>query len=219
MTQSAITGLNIHYGAGWVAPTGWMNFDASPSLWLERLPGIGRLIRVNAERFPDSVAFGNIVTGLNVPKCSAKAIYASHVLEHLSFKDCRRALRNTYDLLKPGGVFRLVVPDLKARAERYLSSNGSDAAHRFMRETLLGKEMRPRTCAGRIRSMLGNSDHLWMWDEASMTDALTDAGFVGVRRCSFGDGADESFRDVESRGRFFDDETGIEELAIEAAKQ
>jgi len=69
-----------------------------------------------------------------------------------------------------------------------------------------------------IRGILGNSDHLWMWDEASIADALRRVGFAEVRRCSFGDATDPAFALVESADRFTDTDTGIVEVAMEAIK-
>ena len=39
------------------------------------------------------------------------AILAEHVFEHLTLEDCKVALNNCYDYLKPGGYIRLAVPD------------------------------------------------------------------------------------------------------------
>jgi hypothetical protein len=58
-----------------------LNFDASITLRMERLPVVGRFVKKNSQRFPDGVAFGDIVKGLPLPDGSADGIYASHVLE------------------------------------------------------------------------------------------------------------------------------------------
>ncbi|MDE2466387.1 MAG: methyltransferase domain-containing protein [Alphaproteobacteria bacterium] len=213
-------GLNIQYGACRCAAPGWLNFDASPSVWLERLPVIGRFVRVNTERFPEEILFGDIITGLPVEANSAKAVYASHVLEHLAYNDCLKALRNTLAILKPNGVFRLIVPDLEARARVYLSSReeNCDAANDFCRSTSFGVSDRPKGLIRQLRNVLGNANHLWMWDERSMAAALRGAGFVGIRRCQLGDAEDRDFDVVESPQRFFDDDWKIVELALEARK-
>ena len=216
-----IDGLNIQYGAGWAAPHGWLNFDNSPSVRIERLPLLGRFLMVNATRFPDRILYGDIIRGLPVDASCAKAIYASHVLEHLAYNDCRKALANTYNILKPGGVFRLIVPDLRERTQRYFTAldNGeSAAADDFCRSTLFGVSDRPKGIAGMIRSMLGNSHHLWMYDEGSMMRVLNDTGFVAIRRCRFGDAEDPDFKMVEDESRFFDAACNIAELALEARR-
>lgn len=209
----------VQFGCGWSAPRGWVNYDASPTLRFERLPLIGRLYTKNASRFPDDVLLGDIVEGLPHPPGSVDGIYASHVLEHLSEQDCRQALRNVFALLKPGGTFRLIVPDLEWRARSYLDAaarGDADAAHAFMHSSFLGAQQRSRTLLGRLKDMLGNSAHLWMWDRRSMSHALEEAGFDRIRVCAFGDAADPEFALAEEPGRFIDD--GHPEVALEARK-
>ena len=58
-----------------------------------------------------------------------------------------------------------------------------------------------------MREVFGNSRHLWMWDERSLTKALSEAGFTDIRRCQFGDCSDPVFQSVEEMGRFVDGET------------
>jgi Methyltransferase domain len=204
LDRSPSTGSLIQYGAGFCAPPTWRNFDASPTLRFERLPLVGRLYTRNENRFPPNVEVGDIVRGLPVAPGSARAVYASHVIEHLALDDARAAFRNTMTLLAPGGLFRMVVPDLEVLARQYLSKDSPKAAADFMRESGLGKERRPRTLAGMARDWLGNSGHLWMWDFKALSTELADAGFVAVRRCVAGDSAEPCFADVEDPGRFAD---------------
>ena len=153
-------------------------------------------------RFPNTVEYGDIVAGLPVEENQCRAIYCSHVLEHLSLEDCKRALRNTYSYLEPGGIFRFVMPDLRGLAEAYLAHDSSDAAHMFMERAWLGKKTRPQSLAKKLISSTGNADHLWMWDYASMSTELESAGFTNIRRAQFGDSEEPRFADVESRDRW-----------------
>lgn len=198
--------LYVQYGCGLSAPDGWLNFDASPALRIERLPVVGRFLRVTG--FPPGARVGDIVRGLPISDGSARGVYASHVLEHLTLADCRTALRNTLRMLMPGGTFRLIVPDLEARARRYVEDGDGGL---FMRSTMLGKEARPS-----LRQRASLSAHLWMWDFRSMSAELQDAGFTSIRRASFGDAEDPMFARVEDRGRFIDGD--LHELAIEARR-
>ena len=120
----------VQYGCGFSVADGWLNFDSSPTLRIERLPFIGgalsSLLVRNSKQFPKEVAYGDIVKGLPLPDGSATACYASHVLEHLSREDMRIALRNTAKILRPGGVFRMIVPDLLERAKRYVLAADND---------------------------------------------------------------------------------------------
>jgi hypothetical protein len=195
-------GLLVQYGCGFQAPAGWRNFDASPTLRFERLPVIGRAYTRNSQRFPGNVEFGDIVDGLPLPAGSCRAIYASHVLEHLSLEDFRTALRNTYQLLKRDGLFRLVVPDLEILARRYLELREPTAAVTFMEETCLGVSERPRGLRGLLKLWLGNTNHLWMWDRKSLESELTKVGFSQIHACSLGD--TPIFDKVEDPARLVD---------------
>lgn len=211
----------VQYGCGCSCPSGWINFDSSPTLRLQRLPIIGGLFRRGDTVFPQDVRYGDIVKGLPVADASVQGIYASHVLEHLSYDDFWTALHHTFRMLKPGGIFRLVVPDLQARAERYLRDTGlnrPEANSWFMQATRLGRERRSRGLGPLLRETLGGSTHLWMWDENSVAAALRKTGFTGIRRCRFGDCADAAFRQVEEAERFHDSHADIEECAMEAVR-
>lgn len=197
-----MSNLYVQYGCGFSAPAGWMNFDASPTLRFERIPFAGRLFTKNASRFPENVRYGDIVEGLPLASESCSAVYCSHILEHLAFEDASKALSNTFRYLKKGGTFRLVVPDLKQLAAEYLASDAHGAAHQFMESTCLGRNHRPRSLAGFLKDWLGNSAHLWMWDEKAMTEALRNTGFSSIRRCCFGDAIDPKFAEVEDADRF-----------------
>jgi predicted SAM-dependent methyltransferase len=192
----------VQFGCGWSAPSEWRNFDASPTLRFERLPLIGRLYTKNESRFPSNVEYGDIVKGLPVSADSCKGVYCSHILEHLSLNDFREALRNTKKILQPGGIFRLVLPDLEWSIKRYFEDQSNSAAIDFMKETSLGHERRAKGFKRSITTWFGNSQHLWMWDYKAIKSELEDTGFVEVRRASFGDSSDPAFRTVEDSGRW-----------------
>ncbi|HEY4651545.1 MAG TPA: methyltransferase domain-containing protein [Pontibacter sp.] len=208
----------VQYGCGLSAPEGWINFDASPTLRLQKLPVVGNLLSAKLNvKFPDSVRYGDITKGLpGISDNSCDGVYCSHVLEHLSLSDFRIALQNTYRILKPGAIFRCVVPDLEVIARSYISrldsEDKSEASIRFVKDTLLGVEARSKGIKGVATGVFGNSHHLWMWDNASLTEELYKAGFKDVRKCSFNDSEDSSFSKVEDESRF------INAVALEAIK-
>jgi len=194
----------VQYGCGWSAPKGWRNFDASPTLRFERIPFVGKFYTRNQSRFPKNVEYDDITTGLPISDISCKAIYCSHVLEHLSLEDFRKALSNTHRKLRGGGVFRLVLPDLHFYAEEYLRDRSADAALTFMRDTCLGLENRERGFFPLLKVWLGNSQDCWMWDFESLRGELQRAGFVDIRRASYGDSSDPKFAEVEQVDRWKD---------------
>lgn len=195
-------GINVQYGCGLSAPHNWMNFDASPTLRLQRLPLLGKAITRGRSVFPENVAYGDVVRGLPLGNASCRSAYCSHVLEHLSLADFRKALRETLRVLKPGGVFRGVLPDLEALAKAYLADGTPSAAVTFMQDSMLGVRERPRGLRGLAVAALGNSHHLWMWDYMAIAAELVQAGFIEIRRASFGDSDGPAFEAVEIRSRW-----------------
>jgi predicted SAM-dependent methyltransferase len=197
--------MHVQYGCGWSAPDGWVNFDASPTLRFERLPVLGLLSRKNGERFPKNVLYGDVTKKLPVDDDSCDGVYSSHVLEHLPLEDVDKALSETFRILKPGGLFRVVVPDLAAAAEEYLSNlkNGvADANSEFLRTTQLGQEKRVRSPKALVYEWLGNARHLWMWDYTSLEQKLAQHGFREMRIARFNDSEDPAFVAVEAPERF-----------------
>lgn len=59
-----------------------------------------------------------------------------------------------------------------------------------------------RGLRGLFVAWLGNSSHLWMWDEKSMAERLAQVGFKSIRRATFGDAEDKMFNEVEHFDRF-----------------
>lgn len=218
--------VRVHFGCGGHIGPSWENYDMSPMMRIERLPGGAALKKLagGGNTFPREVRPGDITKGPLVGKGTATAAYASHVLEHLTLEDAKKAIANTYDMLAPGGVFRLIVPDLEWRARVYLedlSRKDPEAASNFLRYSILGQEERRRGVVAHIRKALSGSSHLWMWDFVSMGHALESVGFVNVRRCGFGDATDAAFSEVEYEPRFWgtiDEATKYPELAVEAVK-
>lgn len=207
----------IHFGCGLCAPTEWTNFDCSPSLRLQRLPVVGRCVPGGAfGRFPPNVHYGDVVRGLPVPNGSATLVYSSHVLEHLSLADARRALRNVRQAMKRGATFRCVLPDLEQLVAEYQADETSNAAARFMENTLLGEPRRDRSLGGLLRQLAGNSRHLWMWDFKGLAAELHAAGFTAIRRAMFHDSTHEGFRLVEAENRWTN-QLGIECITGDAA--
>lgn len=193
---------NVQYGCGWSAPPTWTNFDASPTLRFERLPVVGSVYTKNERPFPSNVRYGDVVTGLPVDDHSVSVLYCSHVLEHLSLEDASTAIANSFSVLRPGGIWRIVVPDLRSLAESYLTRRDPAAAIDFLRSTRLGREGSRRSLRQRLRDALGNADHQWMWDYESLSAALQDAGFVEIRRATLGDSGIADFTDVEDADRW-----------------
>ncbi len=192
----------IQFGCGPCAPKGWRNFDSSPTLMFEKTPIIGKLYTKNKDRFGPNVEIGDIVKGLPVGANSAKAVYCSHVLEHLSLEECQKAIQNSFKILESGGTFRFVLPDLEYWIHQYVNDPSPDASKKLLYEIQFGLEKRPKGLFSHFYEYLRTSAHLWMWDYKALKQELEQAGFVDIRRAQFGDSPDEMFKQVEGEHRW-----------------
>jgi predicted SAM-dependent methyltransferase len=191
------------YGCGFSSPETWTNFDSSLTLYFERIPLLGTFYTKNSSRFPKNVEFGNIIDGLPVSSDSCKGVYCSHVIEHLSLEEMRVALVNTFEILKSGGCFRCVLPDLEYAIKQYNQNSSPDSALAFLRQIEMGKEKkRSKKLWSMLLESMSNSQHFWMWDYKSIASELEKVGFINIRRAEFGDAADLVFNDVEDETRW-----------------
>jgi SAM-dependent methyltransferase len=179
--------IYVQYGSGAQYVPGWISFDASPTLRLQKVPLLGRLLKGHLNCvFDEEIRYGNIVNGLPLTDNSVDVVFCSHILEHLALEDFYTALSHTYRILKSGGIFRIIVPNLRLDIEDYLSAynspeSGGEASISFFRNSCVGKVTRPKSLKSFIVEYLGNSAHLWMWDDKSLKLALSQAGFVEIK--------------------------------------
>lgn len=193
----------VNFGCGLSVGRDWVNYDASPTLRIQRIPIAGAIAKKLVKPvFPEFAMYGDVVRGLPEKSGSVGLVYCSHILEHLSLADFRMALAEVKRILEPGGVFRAVLPDLEAYAKSYLEDQSHDACSKFMRSTRLGHLTRPKGFSGVARAIYGNSSHLWMWDYKGLAGELIDAGFTRVRRAYFNDSSHFDFHEIEDLGRW-----------------
>jgi len=193
----------VNFGCGLSVGESWLNYDASPTLKLQRFPIIAPLAKKFIKpTFPDLAIFGDITRGLPINANSADYVYCSHVLEHLSLEDFKTSLLNVFKILKPGGTFRGVLPDLEQEIKRYTQNDHPESCSSFIRSCYIGRESRPKKLSQYIREMLGNSHHLWMWDYKGLANELEKAGFIEIRSASYGDSEHKVFEDIEDFSRW-----------------
>ena len=70
---------------------------------------------------PDNILVHNLAKGIPFDADSVDAVYHSHLFEHLERGVARQFAREVHRVLKPGGVHRIVVPDLEEACQLYLA--------------------------------------------------------------------------------------------------
>ena len=222
MTHKNNNDLYVQYGAGNEAIAGWLNFDASPRLRLQKLPIIGRLFRRSIV-FDEGIIYGDIVKGLPVAPETVRGLFAAHVLEHLSYEDAVICIQNSFSILQPGGRFRLIVPDLSYYIKEYVNSKSKhiktnkSASSEYNFHSGLGTKQSLKSVFSRMIRAFGNSEHLWMWDEESLIFELAEAGFVDISKFEPSNSDDPMFIAPERDHQFYG-ERGHYGLCLQAFK-
>ena len=204
--------MNIHIGCEHKIGKSWINFDISYVAVFEKIPIIGKCFQINPKRYPEEVRYGDISKTLLCDENKANNIYCSHALEHMTLEDMQKSLKNIYRMLKPNGIFRLIVPDLRTRIDHYKKLG----ANQFIESIGMGKKRSNKNFIDRLRGLFGNSNHLWMYDEDSMRTCLKEAGFKKIERCKYNDSGVDVFSEVEEEYRFVDND--FVELAFQCTK-
>ncbi|MEF3279760.1 MAG: methyltransferase domain-containing protein [Elusimicrobiota bacterium] len=92
-------------------------------------------INIDFHSNSSSVIRVNILKGLDFESNTFDAVYTSHFLEHLPKNKAVFVLKEIYRVLKPGGILRVVVPDLENIAREYLkileNINNEDYKERY----------------------------------------------------------------------------------------
>ncbi|WP_421998997.1 class I SAM-dependent methyltransferase [Reyranella sp.] len=185
--------LRLNIGCGRSPTPDWINYDNSLAVRLARVPVLARLLAWFGLIDPYGLEFVDFCrhhrirsanAARRIPQAagSVEAIYASHMLEHLDRREARSFLAECRRVLIPGGVLRVVLPDLRDAAFNYLRSGDADA---FLRHLQFDLD-RPRG-AGRLRLLLsGGRGHRWMYDRDSLISLIEAAGFVDVQAMAEG---------------------------------
>ena len=197
--------LNLGCGPD-ASPGRWTDIDGSWNLkvqtaWWGR-PFADMAARRSGFRWPAHIQWLDITKGIPYADGSVDAVYASHVLEHLYRQDALLLLTEIHRILRPGGVVRMVLPDLRSMARAYLADDGPDAAIRFNADLLMRDAKPPSGWLGRLKKCWADHhSHKFMYDEALLLRDLQAAAFAEATEKSFLDSRIPEIGDVERAGR------------------
>ncbi len=194
----------------------WTNLDFSPYARLRRHPLLIRAMRaiglISDYRMslleavdPELIAW-DLVKGIPFPDDTFDVVYHSHFLEHIPKEEAPGFLAECGRVLKPGGILRVVLPDLQLLTKSYMEAvkvveDGNPAGRiqheravnelfdQMVRTEITGTaeqhgwkrwiERKVRGDAARAGEL-----HRWMYDRISLSSLLESVGFRQVQQTS-----------------------------------
>lgn len=186
MSESSI---KVNFGCFNSNIRGWIGVDnALRHIVLSKIPlfawvlfKIGRLsneqYQWHKNKLFKSVKYGDARKKLKFRPSSVDFFYSSHMIEHLFYDEAVFFLKETFRILKKGGVLRLCFPDW----DRIRIQDNFDGS-----------------LFARNKKQLKHA-HKWLWTFDSMKSILIEIGFQNILRCEFRRGDFPDLAQLENR--------------------
>lgn len=195
-------------GCGLTNAKNWILLDGSWNAWLAKHSLLRKFLNAFKLIPPDSlntpwrkdILIHDVKKPLPFTDNSLHAVYASHLLEHLYFSEAKKLLHECYRVLEPGGILRVVVPDLKFIASEYSRTGLADKFN----EMLMLRNSKPPAgnLVYRIYSQLTDfHSHKWMYDTESLSLHMEETGFVNIEGKALFESAIYNIHEVENPER------------------
>jgi predicted SAM-dependent methyltransferase len=151
----------LHLGAAENVQPGWLNTD---------LHGYGR---------GGELVYLDVRKHFPLPEGSFDFVFSEHMLEHLTYEEGQRCLRECLRVLRPRGTIRTATPSLQRLARLY---DGGEAGHQYVRWAVdtLEPEVRAYLPGVVVNNFFRSWGHRFIYDEETLRHALTAAGFVDI---------------------------------------
>jgi len=188
----------LQIGGGWRVLGGWLNADIELA---------GGVFHMDATRpFPlDDGEFGYV--------------FSEHMIEHIDYADAASMLRECHRVLQPGGVIRIVTPNLAALVA--LLSEPRSGVQQAYYEYFIQEHLpagHPPTDAALANAFMRSWGHRFIYDEPTLRLSLEAAGFGQVVRRRLGESDHAALTDIENEARYPPGLLDFESLALEATK-
>ena len=169
----------LQIGAGSSRRPGWLNTDIEPGEGLAYLDA--------TKRFP-------------LDDGSLHYIFSEHVIEHLTYDEGKLMMAEAYRVLAPGGKMRISTPNL-TRFIQLFDKDPSEDAKAYLVGKMKWHEWpdEPNQAAIILNLQMSSWGHKFMYDVATLSGALTRAGFQNVQEFEENISFDEHLRNLEER--------------------
>lgn len=150
--------MKLNLGSGAYPLDGWTNYD------LISHPGVTQ---------------HDLTKGIPLPDNSVEFIFSEHMIEHIERLQADALLRECKRVLKPQGVMRICMPDLRKIAQIYIDRNESAMVALGLYESNQG------CFCNFINQAMRAWGHKYLWDEETFTQLLQNIGFSITRYSDF----------------------------------
>tara|TARA_A100001015_G_C14754240_1_gene618800 strand:+ start:139 stop:786 length:648 start_codon:yes stop_codon:yes gene_type:complete len=175
----------------------WIILKKSKKIFLEI--GSGNKKGINGYVTVDLLSGADIVhdlrKGIPLPENSVDRIYASHVLEHIPFKELIILLNEIYRVLKKEGELSVSVPDASLFIKAYINKERFQPKDGFYGPAVVD--------TGSLIDQLNyitymNQEHKYLFDKENLINTLKKIPFSSVDLRNFDKNLDSKARDSES---------------------
>ena len=111
-------------------------------------------------------------------------IYSRHTIEHISLHDAKKTFLHWFDLLVPGGIINIIVPDIEFHAKQILGMEKSNIPN--LSDQMLHASLSIWGWQIKERGGTRGDNHLWGYTFQTLKEELLKSGFVNIERFLLG---------------------------------
>jgi len=175
LTGKKVVRLNI--GCGTDYKKGWINIDNNSDENIDKLD-------LNWD----------LRNPLPFEENSVDFVFNEHFFEHLTVEEGQETMKDIMRVLKPGGVMRIAMPDLKATVDAYYDKGWKERD--FMKKH--GLEF-VETPAEMLNMNFHWWGHKWLYDWEELQRRLKQAGYTKMKRVEWGKSDHKDLNGLETR--------------------
>ncbi len=150
-----------------------------------------------------------------VPARSFDAVDCEHVIEHVTYESGLNLLRECRRALKQGGVLRVSTPRMELIPELL---SGAESRYAEWSNCTFGEGGEGANPCFTINRMVREWGHTFIYDEATLTEAMHIAGFDDVVKCRPGESAHAALIGIDRHAEEVGEENNrSESLILEAS--
>lgn len=153
-----------------------------------------------------------------LPNYSADYVYAEHLFEHLTYTQATNMLKESYRVMKSGGIIRLATPNIEFLLDLYQHPE-KDINRRYI-EWAAKEGIIPAMPIYVINRFHTSWGHQIIYDYDTLAALLTESGFTDVVQCEMSKSSHPELCDIEGHFHVMPyDFCCLETMIVEARKK